>query len=111
MKKFYFVPAFIATHIFFIFFQIHKHSKVIHLSYNKQKGEQQKEQLTQQIQQLTQKLYGLKERSAIKKYAQQKMGMRKVRLSQVKKLDLNYKKTDLSGEVLRSTHAKEYVDG
>jgi len=86
MKKFYFVSIFIFTHIFFIFFQIHKHSKVIRLSYCKQKSEQQKEQLTQQVQDLTQQLYRLKERSAIKKYAQQEMGMRKVRLAQVKKL-------------------------
>lgn len=87
MKKFYFVSIFIFTHLFFIFFQIHKHSTVIRLSYCKQKSEQQKEVLTQKIQELTQQLYALKERSAIKKYAQEHLKMRKVKLSQVKKLE------------------------
>ena len=89
MKKFYFVSAFITTHLFFIFFQIHKHSKVIRLSYCKQKYEQQKEIMTQKIQELTKNLYALKERSEIKKYAQETLKMKKMKLSQVKKLNLD----------------------
>ncbi len=86
MKRSYFIVTFIATHIFFIFFQIHKHSKIIRFSYQKQKNEQKKELLIQKIQELTQNLYELKKRSSIKKYAQKKLKMRKIKLSQIKKI-------------------------
>jgi len=104
MKRPYFILTFIATHIFFIFFQIRERSEVIKLSYCKQKSEQQKEILTQKIQELTQQLYALQERATIKKYAQETLQMKKLKLSQIQKLDL----TDLSGEVLSSS---KDVDG
>lgn len=87
MRRSYFVFTFIATHIFFIFFQIHKHSKIIRLSYQKQKHEQKRERFTQRIQELTQQLYEMKKRSSIKAFAHSKLGMKKIRLSQIKKLN------------------------
>jgi len=89
MKRLYFIVTFIATHLFFIFFQIHKHSKVIRLSYQKQNKERKKEQLAQQIQDLTQQLYKMKKRSSIKKFAQKKLGMKKIKLTQITKLVLD----------------------
>jgi len=93
MKRSYFIVVFISTHVFFIFFQIHKHSKIVKLSYQKQKNEQRKERLAQKIQELTQKLYAQKERSAIKKFAQEKLKMKKMKLSQIKKLHNCLEKT------------------
>lgn len=92
MKRSYFISIFVATHVFFIFFQIHKHSKIIRLSYQKQKSEQKQEQLTQTVQELTHQLYALKEKSSIKQFAQDMLGMKKIKLSQVKKLDTNPQK-------------------
>ncbi len=93
MKRPYFITIFVATHIFFIFFQIHKHSKIIRLSYQKQKSEQKREQLVQRVQELTQQLHALKEKSSIKKFAQETLGMQKIKLSQVKKIEtLNLQK-------------------
>ena len=87
MKRPYlFISVFIAAHIFFIFFQIHKHSKVIKLSYQKQKSEQRKELLTQKLQDLKQQLYELQKRPTIKQFAQEKLKMRKIKLSQINKL-------------------------
>lgn len=89
MKRPYFIIIFIATHIFFIIFQIDKHSKIIKLSYQKQKGEQKKEQLTQKIQDLTQQLYELQKRSSIKKFARDELDMKKIKLSQIKGLSIS----------------------
>ena len=89
MKKSYFIIIFISTHIFFIFFQIHKHSRAIKLSYHKQKGEQKKERLSQKIQELTQRLYEKKERSSIKKFAKNTLNMRKIQLNQIKTIHLH----------------------
>ena len=87
MKRPYFITIFVTTHIFFIFFQIHKHSKIIRLSYQKQKSEQKREQLVQRVQELTQQLYALKEQSSIKQFAQEMLGMKKIKLSQIKKIE------------------------
>ena len=88
MRRAYFVSVFIAAHIFFIFFQIHKHSKIIQFSYQKQKNEQKKELLAQKLQDLKQQFYKCKEYSSVKTFAQKKLNMKKVRLSQVQKLSL-----------------------
>lgn len=87
MKRPYFITIFLGTQVFLVFFQIHKHSKMIRLSYQKQKSEQRKEQLVQQVQSLTQQLYVLKEQSSVKQFAQEHLGMKKIKISQVKKLD------------------------
>jgi len=88
MKRPYFIVIFIVAHIFFIFFQIHKHSKVIKLSYKKQKSEQKKELLVQTIQDLKQQLYEMQKRSSIKKFAQEQLKMRKIKLSQINKIKI-----------------------
>jgi len=86
MKKPTFIILFIGTNIFFIFVQVYKQSQVIKLSYQKQKNEAEKEALSQKKDDLTQQLYALKNRTSIKKYAQNKLNMRKINLKQIKKL-------------------------
>jgi len=86
MKKATFIALFIATHIFFIFFQINKHNQIITLSYQKQKYEKEKKELLQQEQTLSQKLCEIKKRSHITKYAKKTLKMSKVKLKQIKKI-------------------------
>jgi len=88
MRRPYFIISFIATHIFFIFFQIHKHSKIIKFSYQKQKYEQKKEQLQEQLQELTQTLCNLKKQATVKQFAQETLNMKKIKLSQVKSVHI-----------------------
>ncbi len=86
MKKTLFIAVFIGAHIIFIFLQIHKHSQVIHYSYEKQKKETQKNNLIQKRQLVEQQQYAIKNRSTIKQFAGNVLRMKKVKLSQIKKL-------------------------
>ena len=86
MKKNYFIALFVGTHILFIVLQIHKHNTVMKLSFTKQKHEQKLATLTQEKQEKVQQLYVLKDRTSVKKFAQQKLGMKKITLNQVKKI-------------------------
>lgn len=86
MKRITFIVLFVATHIFFIFFQINKHNKKIQKTYLKQKYEIEKKELTQQIQELSQQLYQIKKRSSIKQFAEDTLKMGRVNLKQIKKL-------------------------
>ena len=92
MKRSLFITVFIAAHLFFVFFQIHQHSQIIKLSYRKQKNELTLKKLTQQKLDLTQQLYVLKNKSAIKDFAQQELAMQPINIGQIKKLDLNEQK-------------------
>ncbi len=85
MKKNYFMSIFIATNLFFIFFQIYHQSNLIKRSLQKQKFEKYYEELLEQKKELKNSLQHLKNRSSIKESAQ-KMGMKPVRLTVIKKL-------------------------
>lgn len=82
-----FLICFVAAHVIFIFFYIHKESQFIKLSYEKQKQEKLQSDLTHLKQQLTHALYQAHNKLAIKTYALKELHMRKVRLSQIKKFD------------------------
>jgi len=86
MRKSTFIGLFIITHLFFIFFQIHKHNQIIKLSYQKQKYENKKKELLQKKEHLSQKWYQMQKRSTIKKFAKKNLKMSKVKLKQIKKL-------------------------
>ena len=86
MKRLTFITIFVVTHVGFIFFQIHKHTKIIQLSYEKQKLEKHRSQLIAKKQELTQELYSLKSRTAIARFAKKRLKMSKVKLKQIKKL-------------------------
>lgn len=89
MKKATFIALFVSAHVILIFLQIHKHSQRIRLSYQTQKNEAEKELLVQKKQDLTQQVYALKNRSAIKKFALNKLNMSKIQLKQINKLGRN----------------------
>jgi len=88
MKKFTFISLFVLTHLFFIFFQINKHNQIIKLSYTKQEFENKIKNLTQKKQELAQNWYHLRKRSTIKNFAKDKLKMSKVKLKQVKKIEV-----------------------
>jgi len=87
MKKHTFITLFIGTNIMFIFLQIHKHNLVINQSYRKQTNEHARATLVQKKRQLTQQLYALKDRSAIKQFAQENLNMSPIKLGQINKLN------------------------
>ena len=86
MKKNSFLTIFISAHIILIFLQIHKHTLFVKNNYQHQQCEKKLASLTEKKQILTQELHALKDRENIKKYAQEKLGMRPYALNQVKKL-------------------------
>lgn len=88
MKRKTFIKIFIAVHIFFIVFQIYKHSNFVNLSYQKQQNEAKKLQLVQQIQNLKQRRSSFYQHNKIKKFAQKKLKLHKTKLSQLKKIKL-----------------------
>jgi cell division protein FtsL len=86
MHKKTFIILFIAIHIGFIFLQIHKQSYLVELSYQKQKNEKIKQELVEKRNNLQQQWYVLQNRATIKNYAQEKLGMKKISLHQIKQL-------------------------
>lgn len=88
MKKRVFLVTFVVTQLFFVFFHIHKQSRIISLSYDKQKYEKLKAELLQQKQQLQQTLHIAHARSTIKQYAETTLALKPMRINQVKKYDL-----------------------
>ena len=89
MKKITFVSLFVAAQIAFIFLQIFKHSQYIQYSFSKQEHEQKKDELIKQKQKLTHQLYSLKKHSTIARYASRRLHMKKISLTQIKKLPVN----------------------
>ena len=87
MKKTGFLLIFISTHVVFVFLQIHQYSHIINSSYQKQKTEKLKEQLLQKKQSLTHQLYALQNKTAVKNFAQNKLGMEPIHLHQIQKLN------------------------
>ncbi|MGE0207266.1 MAG: hypothetical protein AB7R69_05460 [Candidatus Babeliales bacterium] len=86
MKAHTFITLFISLHIGFIFLQIHKQSYLVELSYQKQKSEKIKHDLLEKKNNLMQQWYLVHNRAAIKQYAQEELGMKKITLSQIKQM-------------------------
>lgn len=86
MKKNIFIIVFIGTQIFFIFFYIHTQSRIIKLSYDKQKNEKTKNNLIQRKQELKQMLCATHNYGVVKQFALEK-NMKQITLSQIKKID------------------------
>ena len=85
-KKNAFITFFITAHIILIFLQIHKNTLFIQNSYNQQLYEKKISSLTDKKQLLVQELHALKDREAIKKFAQNNLNMKPYSLNQIKKL-------------------------
>lgn len=86
MKQAFFWKIVIATNICFLFLVIHKSSRSIQTSYDRQKLVQEKEALLHRQEELTHKLYALKSLNSVKRYAQHELGMKSCSLKQVKQL-------------------------
>ena len=86
MKKLSFIILFISVNILIVFLHIHKQSQIIKLSYTNQKMKRELDQLEQKKEAFTHQLQALKNPSAIKEYAEQELDMKKIKLSQIKKV-------------------------
>ena len=84
MKKLAFALIFIGTNLFFIFFHVYKNSKLTEFSFNKQRYEKERTKLQNKKELLTQQLQYLQNRSTIKQFAQNELGMEKIKLSTIK---------------------------
>jgi cell division protein FtsL len=89
MKKISFITFFITIHFIFIFLQVHKHTLFIKNNYNQQLYEKKIITLKEKQQKLIQELHALKDRDAIKQFAQNKLRMRPYTLNQIIKLSEN----------------------
>ena len=86
MKQNTFIIIFIATNIIFIILHIHKHTLLIKTSYQKQRLEKEQQELIEQKNRLTTNLYELQKPSYIKEFAQKKLNMQSLTLSNIKKI-------------------------
>lgn len=84
--KYKFAICFLLTQLFLIFFEIHRQSKIIKLSYQKQKLEKNIAELLLKKQKLKQEIESEKNLSKIKSFAINNLGMEKIELSKLKKL-------------------------
>jgi hypothetical protein len=87
MKRKTFIGLFITTHILFIAFQIDKQSRLIKLSYEKQRHETEKQKLLALKQDLTIELYNMKQPGTIKKFAHNELNMQPLNIKKIKRMD------------------------
>lgn len=86
MKKKTFIIIFLTVHVLFIALQIDKQSRMVKLSYTKQKAEQTIKTLSNQKQALVNKLYMLKNKHEIKTYAHTHLKMKPLKIKQVQRI-------------------------
>lgn len=89
MKKKTFIVLFLAVHVLFIALQIDKQSRMVKLSYTRQKKEQTLKALSNKKQALINKLYALKNKQKIKTYAQTHLKMKPLKIKQVQRIPDN----------------------
>ena len=78
---------FVAIQPIFVFFHIYKNNISIRYNYTYQKRIALRDKLLKNKEQFTQRLCQLQNKQKIKEYAQNFLGMEKVKLRQIKKLD------------------------
>lgn len=86
MKRSYFIALFVLVHTLFIAIQIDKQSRLVQLSYEKQRHEKEKNTLSSKKQELTNSLYALKNPSQVKQYATTELTMKPLELKKVKRI-------------------------
>lgn len=86
MKKKTILFIFIAGHLVFVFLKIHEQSRVVGLNYENQRLTKQKNELIAYKNGLEQKLCALRDLTAVKLFAQKKLGMQRIRIDQLKQL-------------------------
>jgi hypothetical protein len=70
-----------------VLLHIHKHSKIIELSFTKQKIETQKQALIKQKQELTHQIQALHNLRDVKQFALNELALKPAKISQVKKIN------------------------
>lgn len=86
MKKNLFLSLFIITNIGFLFLQIRKQMLFIKESFRKQKHERTLTKLEQKKQVIEHAMHLAQNKQEVKKYAQDELHMKPVRLTQLKKV-------------------------
>lgn len=89
MKRSAFVALFVSTNLAFVLLHLHKQSQIIKCSYEKQKIETEKNQLTKQKQELTHQLHTMHDRTSVKYFAQNTLSkkLEPMKISQIKKIE------------------------
>jgi len=83
MSKKLFICLFLFINVIFLFTKIYQHNLLIKLNYEKQRAENKINFLKQKKNDLVVKALALKDYNKIKKFAEEKLGMQPLRLSQV----------------------------
>ncbi len=86
MKRSWFITLFVSVHILFVLLVIHKQNNFIALSYEHQRKHKRILELQDEKKQLLHEQYALTSHAHVKKFAQTKLGMEPVRITQMKKL-------------------------
>ena len=89
MKRSLFISLFCGAHIVAIVAHIHQQSQFTKGSFEKQKKETANQLLVKKKQELSNTLYALHNQTEIKKFACEKLNMKPIKLSQIKKLHDN----------------------
>lgn len=77
---------FITTNLFFMFFLIYKNSRIIELTYKKQKNEKKRDSLLKNRDLLKRELCMIQNHASIKEYAINELKMQKVHLKDIRTL-------------------------
>jgi hypothetical protein len=86
MNRSYAISFFIGLHIVLVFLQVHKHVQFIQQSFAKQKNERDHAILIQRKQLLLNELYALKNHHLIKTFAEKKLALKPIKLSQIRRI-------------------------
>ena len=89
MKQSTFITLFLVLNITLVLVHLYKQNQIIKLSYIKQKIELEKASLIKQKEALTHQLSIVHDRNQVKQFAQNTLGLKPVKISQIKKIDTN----------------------
>ena len=86
MTRSSFLPWSFLFLIVFIFFKIYQHNKLVKVTYQKQRIDQEREHLEKENNRLLVEFYKLKDQNRVKRIAQEKLGMQEAKLGQIRVL-------------------------
>ena len=86
MKRSSFIAVFALSNLAMVLLHIHKHSKIIELSFTKQKIETQRLALLKQKQELTHQIQALHNLRDVQQFALKELSLKPAKITQVKKI-------------------------
>lgn len=86
MKRSTFIAIFAVSNLAMVLLHIHKHSRIIELSFTKQKLDTQRLALVKQKQELTHQIQALHNLRDVKQFALNELALKPAKISQVKKI-------------------------